>query len=235
MKSLLVNGTIVSNIRKFIILLFTFSAFNLQAQDRMTPAKIFMNSDLRGYETSLINYFDIDYTDKFACLIRPSFTSEYCLSLCKKTNSLKLKRATKNIWYDQKWYENGRNRKKRNKKVPSKDYRLTISDSLATSLCSMFTSIVLTSTHLENELLGLDGTTYQFIIQPGYIAECWSPRNDTNCGQAVSLIETICKAVENGDSEKAEVLISEVVRITNLFRQYYPEGFKEGYYKEGYY
>lgn len=229
--SLLIKDRALSNIRKLVLLVFAFSAVNLFAQDRMTPAEICMDSGLRGYETSLINYFNINEADGFAYLVKPSFTGEYCLTFCKNTSSLKLKHVTKNnIWYEQKWYENGDCRKKQNKKVPSNEYLLTISDSLANTLYSMFKSIVFTSTHLENRILGLDGTTFQFIIQPGHIAECWSPQKDTNCGQAVILIDKLCDAIKSGDSTKAENLISEVIRVTNIFRQYYPTNFEENRY-----
>ena len=76
---------------------------------------------------------------------------------------------------------------------------------------------------------GLGGVTYQFMLSPRYSswgAVCWSPKESTNCGQAVAIIEKLCKYVETGDKEAAENLIGEIVRVTNLFRQYYPAGYR---------
>lgn len=224
----LTKDCVSSNIRKIMLLLFAISSFNLLAQDRMTPARIWTNTLSRGYETSLINYFDIAEADNFACLVRPSFTGEYCLTYCKDTKSLKLKRAAKNIYSEQKWGYKDCSKKTQNKVVPSQEFLLVISDSLATSLSSMFTSIVLTSTNLQEKGLMMDGTTYQFIDWTGSrVAECHSPSKDTNCGLAVHVIEELCDAILSNDNEKAENLISEVVRTTNVFRQYYPAGFDD--------
>lgn len=229
MKSLLIKHWALNNIRKIVLLLFAISSFNLLAQDRMTLARIEMSTLSRGYETSLINYFDIAKADNFACLVRPSFSGEYCLTYCKATKSLKLKRAAMNIYYEQKWYYKDCSKKERNKVVPSQEFLLVVSDSLATSLSSMFTSIVVTSTHLQNKGMMSDGINYQFIIRPGNsrVAECHSPSKDTNCGQAVNVIEELCDAISSSDNEKAENLINEVVRVTNIFRQYYPADFNE--------
>ncbi len=222
MKNLFIKDWVLRNFRIFALLLFTISSLNLLAQDRMTPARIFMTTKLRGYETSLINYFDIAKSDNFACLVQPSFTGEYCLTYCKNTNSLKLKRAAKNIWYEQKWGFSKCSKKVRNKVVPSQEYLLVISDSLATSLSSMFTSIVLTSTNLQNSDMVFDGTQYKFVDRTGQVAKCHSPSKDSNCGQAVNLVNDLCEAILSSDNEKAENLITEIVRVTDIFRQLLP-------------
>jgi len=232
MRRLLIKDTTLNNVKRLVILLFVFLTYNLVgAQDRMDPAKIYMDNPSRGYETSLFNYFNIAESDNFAFLVKPSFTGESCLTFDKKTNMLKLKRATRNIWYEQKWYDDRIFRRLTRKKiVPSKVFLLNISDSLSTSLHELFQSVVLTSS-FGNVIPGLDGVTYKFILNPySKVAECWTPPQGSNCGQAVSVIEELCNAVVNSDSEKAEKLISEVERVTSLFKQYYPEDFKEEYY-----
>lgn len=193
-------------------------AIDLHAQDRMKPARIEMLSSLRGYETDLINFFCVDDAD-FACLIKPSFSGEYCLSYSCRTRSLNLKCASKNIWYAQKWYESMRRHKNPNKRVSSTEYTLAISDSLATSLRDMITTAVLTSTYQQDDIDGLDGTWYKFIIHEK-VAECWEPDKSTNCGQAVVLIGKLCDAVRAGNKEEAESLTDAFTGVTKLFRQF---------------
>ena len=141
-----------------------------------------------------------------------------------------LKRAKKNIWSEQGWtYPLDSQLRNPGKKVDAEEYSLRISDSLADSLQVMFASAILTSSLIGDTLGGLGGVTYQFMLSPRYSswgAVCWSPKESTNCGQAVAIIEKLCKYVETGDKEAAENLIGEIVRVTNLFRQYYPAGYR---------
>lgn len=217
--------------KRMNVLLFAFLTFNLvSAQNRMIPAEIGIDVGARGYRSALLDNFAVEDSRKFAFLIVPSFCGECYLTYNIEKSSLKLKWAKRSIWSEQKWYNRKESKRTRNKIVPSLDYELVISDSLSTALHSMVKSIVLTSTYLQDKVDGLDGTTYYFILDPAYTgkaAECWTPREDTNCGQAVALLEKLCDAVTDGDSEQAEKMISEVVRVTELFRQYYPADFKE--------
>ena len=216
--------------RGIVFLLLSLIATNASAQDRMFPSKVYANEALRGYETALFDYFNISKANKFACLVIPSYHGEYCLSYNQRDNLLILKRAKKNIWSEQGWtYPFDSQLRNPGKKVDAEEYSLRISDSLADSLQVMFASAILTSSLIGDTLGGLDGVTYQFMLSPRYSswgAVCWSPKESTNCGQAVAIIEKLCKYVETGDKEAAENLIGEIVRVTNLFRQYYPAGYR---------
>ena len=207
--------------RSLFLILLTLMALNLSAQDRMIPSYIRALKSSRTYETNLLEYFDIGEADRFAYLVKPSFREEYCISYNRKTKSLILKRATMSI------SNFGEGNPKKN--ILAETSRLTISDSLADSIHALFAAAVLTSSYMGDTLFGLDGETYQFILNPGYsmTAECWSPDSNTNCGQAVAIIEKLCKAVEAEDRKAAESLMREIVRVTNLFRQYYPEDFHQ--------
>ena len=196
-------------------LAFTLLATNLLAQDRMTPSRI--HTIVTGeYEPTLFELFKVSDAKDFVYFVIPSFDSEYCLSYDRMTKSLKLKRAQQNILYDD----------SDPKDVPLMDYSLNISDSLFNSLVKMFKATVLTSSFIS-EIRGNDGTTYKFMIDPWWAesAECWSPTENTNCGQAVSVMEKLCEAVKTGDKDAAEGLIEEIERVAKLFEQYYPAGF----------
>ena len=216
--------------RGIVFLLLSLIATNASAQDRMFPSKVYAGEMLRGYETALFDYFNISKANKFACLVEPSYHGEYCLSYNQRDNLLILKRAKKNIWSEQGWtYPFDSQLRNPGKKVDAEEYSLRISDSLADSLQVMFASAILTSSLIGDTLGGLGGVTYQFMLSPRYSswgAVCWSPKESTNCGQAVAIIEKLCKYVETGDKEAAEYLIGEIVRVTNLFRQYYPAGYR---------
>ena len=195
------------------------------AQDRMIPSEIRTGGGFRGYETALFEYFDLWDAEGFAYLVVPSFSPEYCLTYNYKSKSLVLKKATKSIYYTQEWYNS--ERWKTNRKINAAIYRLEISDSLADSLQALIVSAVITSSFMGDTLRGFDGVKYKFIIQPRFakIAQCWSPEASTNCGQAVAIMEKLCKTVEAGNNKDAESLINEIVKMTNIFRSFYPAGF----------
>ena len=201
------------------------------AQDRMIPSEIRTGVRSRGYETALFEYFDLWNAKGFAYLVVPSFTPEYCLTYDYKSKSLVLKKPTKSIYYTQEWYNS--ERWKTNRKINADIYRLEISDSLADSLQALIVSAVITSSFMGDTVFGCDGETYNFIIQPSFakIAQCWSPKASTNCGQAVAIMKKLCEAVEAGNNKDAESLITEIVRMTNIFRSFYPAGFhKESFF-----
>lgn len=201
------------------------------AQDRMIPSEIRTGVRSRGYETALFEYFYLWDAHGFAYLVVPSFSPEYCLTYNYKSKSLVLKKATKSIYYTQEWYNS--ERWKTNRKINAAIYRLEISDSLADSLQALIVSAVITSSFMGDTVFGHDGETYKFIIQPSFakIAQCWSPKASTNCGQAVAIMKKLCEAVEAGNNKDAESLINEIVRMTNIFRSFYPAGFhKENFF-----
>lgn len=207
----------------FCIILLLLYMGVLCAQDRMIPSRIQYTGILRKYDDKLHNFFDIDHADRFAYLSTPSFEPEYCLSYNKEEKSLILKQANQNIWYSQ--YQT-------QEQLRETQWKLSISDSLADTLQAMFAAAVLTSSYMGDTTLGLDGTTYQFFLNPGWsrVAECWSPDTNSNCGQAVSIMEKLCKAVRENDSNGAEGLIRDISRIAQQFRKYYPEGFNNEKY-----
>ena len=81
--------------RGIVYLLLSLIATNASAQDRMFPSKVYADEMLRGYETALFDYFNISKANKFACLVKPSYHGEYCLSYNQRDNLLILKRAKK--------------------------------------------------------------------------------------------------------------------------------------------
>ena len=215
--------------RATLCIFFVLASFCGVAQERMIPALICDNSGSRGYETSLIELFNIGKASKFAFLVKPSFSPEYCLSYENKTQQLVLKEAASIVWKSQEWYWGDPKERKPNKKIDIVEYRLPFSKDMADSLQRMFVAAVLTSSFMGDTIMGFDGTTYEFIIQPGFskVATCWSPDEGSNCGQAVAVMEQLCEAVKIGDKELAESLLEEIVRVANLFRQFYPEDFRQ--------
>ena len=204
--------------RAFCVVLLLLYMGTLCAQDRMTPAKF-----EQGREEKLYSIFDIAESDGFAYLVDPAFSPDYCLTYDRESKSLILKQLKPRALYC---------RRHRFSQRHTDIWKLSISDSLADSLIRMFAAVVLTSSWLS-EQWGLDGVNYYFLINPGFsskMASCWSPDENSNCRQAVDVVEKLGEAVRKNDREGAESLVGSISSVTNLFRNYYPADFREGIY-----
>ena len=206
--------------RVFCVVLLLLYMGTLCAQDRMTPAKF-----EQGREEKLYSIFDIAESDGFAYLVDPAFSPDYCLTYDRESKSLILKQLKPRALYCRRHRFSQRH-------IRADVWKLSISDSLADSLIRMFATVVLTSSWLS-ERWGLDGVNYYFLINPGFsskMASCWSPDENSNCRQAVDVVERLCEAVRKNDREGAESLVGSISSVTNLFRNYYPADFREGIY-----
>lgn len=196
--------------RTVLLLLFVFGwgLTDAHAQSRLTPisgAIYWGKGDLTDYETELNSVF-LPYNYRFAYIVRPSFRQEYCLVGLR--DSLILKKAETKIWPVLE-----------SKKVSVKEYKLHISSSIFDSISDLFESATLSSSYLSAEE-GCDGTTYDFISWY-YTAECWSPREGSNCRKLVDLTDTICKAVEQHDSMLIKRNLNKISELHHTFKNLY--------------
>lgn len=191
---------IIKRIALSFLFVFVGGLMRAQAQSRLTPGSLVEY----GGKGVLANYYNkIDSLllpssyYKFAHIVLPSFSPEYSL-FGTKDNTLILRKAEQNIWYN--YLEN--------KNVSIKEYQLQVSPEIFDTISNLIESAVLTSSYLYDEL-GNDGTTFVF-ISGRYSAKCWSPAPKSNCGKLVAITDTICKAVEQNDSTLIEDNLSNI-------------------------
>ena len=181
------------------------------AQSRLTPKSLVIYGGkgiLADYYTEIESLL-LQSSYRFAYIVRPSFRPEYSL-IGTKDNTLILRKAEQQIWsYDMP------------KKVSIKEYQLQVSPAVIDSISNLFESAVVTSSYLA-EVLGNDGTTYDF-ISGYYTAGCWSPDDDSNCGKLVALAGSICKAVELHDSIMIENNLGNITKLHHTFKTLYNE------------
>lgn len=150
--------------------------------------------------------------DSFAFTIRPSFTGEQGCYYDHESSELVLKIANKCIWYS--------------KNIEIKEYRCKISGKTANSINQLFSAAVFSSSYLAQPS-GLDGETYEILINGGYYtAECWSPKKDTNCYKLVEILETLASATKVNDQTAIENITPKIAELTKEFESLFPEDVK---------
>lgn len=199
---------LIRNTLYFILVLFglSFSA-GVNAQSRLYPkGREHSQGPLKRYHAKIDSLLlNNGKLDDFAFTIEPSFEGEQGCYYDNETSELVLKVANKNIWYSA--------------KVEVAEHRCSISRSTASLIEELFSAAVLSSSYLAQPN-GLDGVTYEILINGGYYtAECWSPKKDTNCHKLVRILEELSAAVKINDQVAVENLIPEIKELTTVFKE----------------
>ena len=184
------------------------------AQSRLYPkgrahSKDPLNSYYAKIDKLLLNNRELD---DFAFTIKPSFSGEQGCYYVSESSELVLKSAKKNIWYS--------------KSTEIDEYRCKISRNTASLLKELFSAAVFSSSYLAQPN-GLDGVTYEILIERGYYtAECWSPKKNTNCSKLTEILDKLSSAVKSSDQAAIENLTPEITELTGEFKKLYPEDTK---------
>ena len=189
-----------------LILVCLCGATNAYAQSRLTPIKgaiFYGNNMLNDYDLQINNLL-LPHHYNFAYIVRPSFEAEYSLAGIDG-GTLILRKAEIQIWPPAK-----------SKKITIIEDSLQLSSIVVDSISQMMKFAVLSSSYLADDRMGFDGTTYDFISWP-YTAECWTPEDNSNCGELVAFADSICKAVELHDST---LIYSCLNRLTELYHSF---------------
>lgn len=219
-----------------LLLVFVWGLTGAHAQSRLTPisgAVYWGKGMLNNYDTE-INRLLLPSSYRFAYIVEPSFSTEYCL--VGDDNNLILKKAEQKVWSvintasikvidNDSIVEIKPNDKPQ--KVSIKEYQLQISPTIVDSISNLIESAVLTSSYFS-DALGCDGTTFVFISWP-YTAKCWSPTKDSNCKRLVALADSICKAVELNDSMLIKRNLNKISELHQTFKALYIEKPSEEY------
>ena len=112
------------------------------------------------------------------------------------------------------------------------EYYCPASSKVVKSLYRLMFSAIFSSSYLARRS-GLDGTGYQVYVRCGswrkwnFVAECWSPLKDSNCGQLADILKRLVAAIKEKDSNAIESLIPLVDELTAKFEVLYPDDVKE--------
>lgn len=164
------------------------------------------------------------YHSKAAFICIPPFSVEFALLLWQEEEaagySLIYRKASKSIW---KTTSNAQNQKrpKRPKlehiKVPIEEMVLQIDDSLAHKIIDIYQTALNHSYLPKAYHRGLDGVTYYFYEQRGYInfGKTWSPQKGTKMRELADISsELVGLVVDKSNYEKKRASI--LMRIENL-------------------
>lgn len=221
------NHMIIMQKIKYIILYLALSATAASAQDLLQPAA------WDGYYNIACREKLVDYNSDAFYMCRPSFTPEYALSIVNgrysSQSKLVLKRATENLWYNDNYPRRNGKRPKRDKWDKHHKYHDVAVESyileVKADACSLIYNLVKaaneTATYFNGEKSGCDGVTYYFHSWGRY-GRTWSPNKNCRTGRLVAAMDSICHAVELGDTAMFSRQLPSCRTLLGEFRNAYP-------------
>ncbi len=214
--------------KRFAILpLFILAFVHLSAQDLLRPAA------WDGYYDIACREKLVDYNSDAFYMCRPSFTPEYALSIVNGRYSapsrLVLKRATENLWYNDNYPRANGKRPKRDQwdkrhkyhDVNIETYKLEVKADACSLIYNLVKAANETATYFNGERSGCDGVTYYFHSWGRY-GRTWSPNKKCRTGRLVAVMDSICQAVENGDTTMLSRQLPTCRMLLGEFRNDYP-------------
>jgi hypothetical protein len=197
---------------------------NIDAQDRLYPAHDSSSPVLEEYYSRRDSLLWNGYENKdYLFLVNPSFSAEWACYYDLADSVLVLRVADKNIWYSA-YGKKGR-KLKTPAKVKVKEYRCPVSKEAMDKCNKLFFSAVMSSSYLAVPM-GVDGITYK-IYWGSFIAECWSPLDDSNCYKLTEIIDSLTEAIKMKDTERIDNLIPAMESLRVRFESLYPEDLKK--------
>ncbi len=215
-----------------LLLIAILSTNAVRSQDLLTPSNY--NPHFLDYEQAiqdiLLSYYsrphngNIGYDAYFLC--NPSFGPNYSLAIRESrnigTDSLILTRATRNIWYEGAYSWADKKMRKGVKKISVERYSMPIKKDFTNKITQTFCSAVMTSSHFADSRMGCDGVTYKFYTS-GIMAEVWTPEKDSRTYRLVNMADSLCIAVEHGDTAIIRRQMPICQQLTKEFRECYPQ------------
>lgn len=207
--------------------LLILATLPLAAQDLLQPAA------WDGYYDIACREKLVDYNSDAFYMCRPSFTPEYALSIVNGRYSapsrLLLNRATENLWYNDNYRRENGKRQKRDKwnrrhkyhDVKIETYRLDVKADACSLIYNLVKAANETATYFNGEKSGCDGVTYYFHSWGRY-GRTWSPNKNCRTGRLVAVMDSICHAVELGDTAMFSRQLPSCRTLLGEFRNAYP-------------
>ena len=221
-----------------VFYLLILATLPLAAQDLLQPAA------WDGYYNIACSEKLVDYNADAFYMCRPSFTPEYALSfecdgryLSERQTPLVFKCAEENLWYNDNYPTvDGKRRKRKNRwdskyhNVKVSTYELIVSREAKALIYDLITAANETATYFNGELSGFDGVTYYFNSGRKY-GRAWSPSKKCRTGRLVTAMDSICRAVELGDTAMLYRQLPACRALLHEFRLDYPiEAFKHDFW-----
>ncbi len=185
------------------------------SEDFLKPVKTSSVEVVEAYDNNVRKLFIGDNKYEFSYIVKPSLMSEYCLAYDKEAGELVYKTVTgKSVWSVTRDNEG---------EYSAEETKLKVPEAVGTSL-STLVMLATESSRLydpANDVIELDGVTYEFAHSNGITAECWSPHNG-NCRQLVDMMETVCRQVRENKADDIMRLTPSVYGLINGFLQVMP-------------
>lgn len=210
-----------------VFYLLILATLPLGAQDLLMPAA------WDGYYNIACSEKLVDYNADAFYMCRPSFSPEYALSIVNGRYSapsrLLLNRATENLWYNDNYRRENGKRQKRDKwnrrhkyhDVKIETYRLDVKADACSLIYNLVKAANETATYFNGEKSGCDGVAYYFHSWGKY-GRTWSPNKNCRTGRLVAVMDSICHAVELGDTAMFSRQLPSCRTLLGEFRNAYP-------------
>jgi hypothetical protein len=207
----------MSKLVALILLLILYQG--VQAQDHLEPStSLFGLYDFSyEYESQIRDILLKDLSDspEVQIVITPSFGKEIVLQIehdrTSDSYTLITQTGSHSIWYNN--YED----EPKEIKVKRKEKRL--SKESFTLIKELYKTAVLTVKYIDTDLVGLDGTTYQFAVSDYGIktGQTWSPNEESKMGRLVDITHQLIELSEKRrrSLELSPEFISEIKQLTN--------------------
>lgn len=163
------------------------------------------------YQMCLAKNLYVGGYPRFAVLVIPSWTTEWCMYCPIGKNVINVTLASED-------FEAASKRKNYKPKV--NEYQMDISPGMANSLDSLFLySVASPRKDVDNKMRLYDGVTYTF-MSLDIAAKCKSPEFG-NAQKLVNIVERLARLVVLKDRESVEQMIPEIEALADSFRTLY--------------
>lgn len=209
-----------ASLKQFVFLPIILIAATLSAQDLLKPDSWDDYYDFACLEKLV----EKNYYDFYMC--RPSFTKEYALSFFNQEKTLILKKAQENIWYHDSYYISNGERLKHDKhggyhNVEVVTHKLDVKPEAVTLIFEMVKAANESATYFNGQSSGCDGVSYYFHTRDKY-GSVWVPKKESRTGRLVAVMDSICRAVEIGDTSMVYRQMPTCHTLLVEFRNDYP-------------
>ncbi len=176
--------------------------------------------DSSGYNQAVFKSLIGNIRAKLWMVVRPSFSKEYAIILYEHKNEWRLEKVTakEKIWA---WKKADEGRFVLDiKTTKAVDRKFTIVDKEKLhKIVLAWNSALKTTRYSENNLQGMDGTTYQFYSHYQTFGQTWSPTEGlplflVNLGKKLEEIVTIDKTEREKALKKATDIAIKIIEIT---------------------
>lgn len=186
-----------------VTLMCLMSSAYVCGQERLTTESV--NNSSTNEHDNYVRKVDnlLNRKGVYACVVRPSFENEY--SLLVYNDKLEVLTSNTQIWYE------------KNKPRSSESVSLKTDVEICNALKRLFEVAICTRSKYADDRILFDGVRWVFSNPEGKMASCHSPSAGSATGKLVSLVETVIKAVRDGDNVSVSNHLDDIRELTDVF------------------